>query len=368
MKKIIKSKKNKKDQPLILKSNTFTQRRHRKKTRKIKRRISKIFRKRYKNHNNLHSQNFTNFEENFFRKFSFFINKNVSNSRETDINNHKILGASREIKNNNNPASKFEFKNIFPDVCNKNLINNNNNVNNQNYNWQQHDINPFKDHLFLRNEFLCPLSCEFDYPSINIYDIPKENLPDVHENISYCNDSINNIDESPFRPYSFPNDIILNSETYSANNRNNDININNNAHDDNGNANLITNRINLNLPSAHNNINLNNNNNHNDTNGNVNINFNINNILIDRLRRRRRARMDLYNPQIDKNLIRIVKKDLPKIKYKENNEPKCAICIEDFKKGQTIYNLHCSHIFHVRCLNKELKNRMKCPICRKELK
>ena len=71
MKKIIKSKKNKKHQPIILKSNTSTQRIQRKKTRKIKRRISKIFRKRYKNHNNLHSQNFTNFKESHLGSLVF---------------------------------------------------------------------------------------------------------------------------------------------------------------------------------------------------------------------------------------------------------------------------------------------------------
>ena len=261
----------------------------------------------------------------------------------------------------------MEFKNIFPDVSNKNLINNNNNNNRQNGNCQQHDINSFKDNSFLINEFLSPLSCEFDYHSITDYDIPMANLPDPPEINSFSNDSINYFIESPIRPIIFPNILTLNNEAYSTNNRNNDININNNANDNNVNANLITNRINLNLPSTHNNINLNNNNNHNGANGNVNINFNIDDVLLDRLRRPRRSRMDLYNPQIDKNFIRIVKKDLPKIKYKESNEPKCAICIEDFKKGQTIYNLNCSHIFHVRCLNKELKKRLKCPLCREAI-
>ena len=366
--KIIKSKKNKEHRPLIHKLNTSTQRRHRKKIRKAKRRISKIFRKRYKNQNHLHHQNFINLKENFFGKFNFSINKNISNNKDTGTNNHIILGAPREIKNNNNnPGTKLEFKNIFQEEYNENLINNNN-INNQNNNDQQHEIIPFKVLSFFRNELLFPISCEFDYPSITENSIPNEDLPNLPKPITFLNGSNNNNNESPFKSFSYPNNLNLLNETFSTNNRNNDININANSNEDNGNEILITNRLILNFSHSQNNINLSNNNNHNDTISNANLNFNLNNILIDRLRRHRRIRMDLYNTQIDKTLIRNVKKDLSKIKFKENNEPKCAICIEDFKKGQTIYNLNCSHIFHVRCLNKEPKNRLKYPICRKELK
>ena len=199
----------------------------------------------------------------------------------------------------------MEFQNIFPDVYNKNLINNNDNIYKQNNTDRQHEINPFKDHSFLTNELLCPLSCEFDYHSITENGIPIVSLPDLPKSFSFSNDSniiiiIMKV-HLDHRSYSIPNDLILFNETYSTNNRNNDININDNANGDNGNPNLITNRINISFSPVHNNVNLNNNNNHNDTNGNVNINFNINNILIDRQRRHRRARMDLYNPRIDKN-------------------------------------------------------------------
>ena len=76
-----------------------------------------------------------------------------------------------------------------------------------------------------------------------------------------------------------------------------------------------------------------------------------------------------YYYQRNKIQIKSIKKNLSKIKYKQNPnmEERCPICIEDFKNRQTVYNLPCSHIFHVRCLNKELKNRQRCPMCRKEL-
>ena len=73
------------------------------------------------------------------------------------------------------------------------------------------------------------------------------------------------------------------------------------------------------------------------------------------------------SPEIDKNILKSIKRNLPKIKYKENEESKCVICIEDFKKGQTVYRLTCNHIFHVHCLNKELQKRLKCPLCREEI-
>ena len=90
----------------------------------------------------------------------------------------------------------------------------------------------------------------------------------------------------------------------------------------------------------------------------------------ERLRRLRRQIALLFpvqSPEVDKNILKSIKRNLPKIKYKENEESKCVICIEDFKKGQTVYHLTCNHIFHVHCLNKELQKRLKCPLCREEI-
>ena len=70
--------------------------------------------------------------------------------------------------------------------------------------------------------------------------------------------------------------------------------------------------------------------------------------------------------------ITIIKNRLNKTKIKkvlelDGSKKNCIICFEDFKENQNIYILPCSHIFHVRCFNKEVKLRQKCPICRKSL-
>ena len=70
--------------------------------------------------------------------------------------------------------------------------------------------------------------------------------------------------------------------------------------------------------------------------------------------------------------IKNIKKKLTKIKFKKSissngNSEKCIICYEDFKNYQNVYSLPCHHLFHVHCLNREIKYRQKCPICRNEL-
>ena len=43
----------------------------------------------------------------------------------------------------------------------------------------------------------------------------------------------------------------------------------------------------------------------------------------------------------------------------------CVICINDFKRNETILKLHCNHIFHENCIEEWLQIKMECPICRK---
>ena len=81
---------------------------------------------------------------------------------------------------------------------------------------------------------------------------------------------------------------------------------------------------------------------------------------------------DDFSFRINRTEIRNIKKKLTKIKFKNTesssgNGEKCIICYENFKKYQKIYSLPCHHLFHINCLNKEIKYRQKCPICRKEL-
>ena len=51
----------------------------------------------------------------------------------------------------------------------------------------------------------------------------------------------------------------------------------------------------------------------------------------------------------------------------------CPICLEKYKEKDKCVRLNCSHIFHKRCLNQWLKNRidkseeLNCPLCRNNL-
>ena len=77
-------------------------------------------------------------------------------------------------------------------------------------------------------------------------------------------------------------------------------------------------------------------------------------------------------PRINLTAIRNIKKKLTKIRFKKSlssngNNEKCTICCEDFKNNQNVYNLPCHHLFHVDCLEQEIKFRQKCSLCRNEL-
>jgi NIMA (never in mitosis gene a)-related kinase len=213
--------------------------------------------------------------------------------------------------------------------------------------------------------------------NINIKNIGSNNL-DISNKIIKKNNRIrhksqfNSISTDSHSHNSIKNIFCRNNEKeiqlYNAKNLKNDFNNYNNVNE-------ITD-FNINAKNNNNNSNNNiNNNNNNDIIMVENINDNNNNsneeniwedylddIFIDDF---------FFNYYYQRNKIQIksIKKNLSKIKYKQNPnmEERCPICIEDFKNRQTVYNLPCSHIFHVRCLNKELKNRQRCPMCRKEL-
>ena len=79
-----------------------------------------------------------------------------------------------------------------------------------------------------------------------------------------------------------------------------------------------------------------------------------------------------FSPRINRTTIRNIKQKLTKIKFdntvsSSGNTEKCIICFKNFKRNQKIYELPCHHLFHIDCLNNEIKFRQKCPLCRKEL-
>lgn len=190
------------------------------------------------------------------------------------------------------------------------------------------------------------------------------------------NDNINNINNIIFHDILSPmnNNIFINNDSENlndgvSNNLNNRINIvpNNNIN------NIIREQINnnnSNIIRSNNSININNNNsnNNNPNNNNHFINqnshFHFNNIIFEREFIRRR--------NISRKRINEIKSKLDKKTYKsslqlDENKKQCSICLGDFKSKECFYSLPCSHIFHTRCLDKEIKYRQRCPLCRKNL-
>ena len=45
----------------------------------------------------------------------------------------------------------------------------------------------------------------------------------------------------------------------------------------------------------------------------------------------------------------------------------CAICLEDFQRGDSLKKLHCQHGFHPNCLDPWIRNHPTCPTCRNPL-
>ncbi|KAI9186578.1 hypothetical protein LWI28_018741 [Acer negundo] len=46
----------------------------------------------------------------------------------------------------------------------------------------------------------------------------------------------------------------------------------------------------------------------------------------------------------------------------------CSICLDDYKEGDFCRVFpFCNHMFHLKCIDLWLKNRLTCPICRKRL-
>ena len=80
---------------------------------------------------------------------------------------------------------------------------------------------------------------------------------------------------------------------------------------------------------------------------------------------------DLDSDNNNYNLIDITYKKDPK-EVKEEDE-KCVICYENFKKEESLKMTNCFHTFHCKCIKKWIKSKLNikekpdCPICRREL-
>jgi hypothetical protein len=85
---------------------------------------------------------------------------------------------------------------------------------------------------------------------------------------------------------------------------------------------------------------------------------------------------DYYDKESDYfiNCKEINSKVCKPVRIKENddliiNKECCNICCEDYITGQYKRILpSCTHVFHKKCVDKWLKSKSNCPICRNELK
>jgi len=68
----------------------------------------------------------------------------------------------------------------------------------------------------------------------------------------------------------------------------------------------------------------------------------------------------LPSPEEIKNIIN----SISSFAYKEEATIACAICLEDLKTGQQVKALGCAHLFHGKCINSWLKQKLKCPLCK----
>ena len=61
--------------------------------------------------------------------------------------------------------------------------------------------------------------------------------------------------------------------------------------------------------------------------------------------------------------------DIDKIStnIKLDNDIKCSICFDEFKKDEIIKKLNCEHLLCTECTKEWFSENVKCPICMKEL-
>lgn len=60
----------------------------------------------------------------------------------------------------------------------------------------------------------------------------------------------------------------------------------------------------------------------------------------------------------------------PIAEWAKNKDEKenCVICVYEFKKKEKVRTLYCWHRFHVKCIDKWLKDHMTCPLCKEDMR
>jgi len=57
---------------------------------------------------------------------------------------------------------------------------------------------------------------------------------------------------------------------------------------------------------------------------------------------------------------------LPKVRFDDEEQQFCSICLEAYQQGQLLTALRCDHFFHVECLSSWMQRATQCPLCRQE--
>lgn len=72
---------------------------------------------------------------------------------------------------------------------------------------------------------------------------------------------------------------------------------------------------------------------------------------------------DVLNGGLDRSLMQ----SIPTYEFKkaEGNSWECAVCLNEFQEGEKLRVIpHCSHGFHIDCIDVWLRNNANCPLCR----
>ena len=269
--------------------------------------------------------------ENFSSNSPVIQNKNLGNNSCPSIALEKNFGSfnnNREINHDNMPFFNMNYPAyVFPCF---DCINYRNNYNNESSNNN--------------------LNNNINYNNINIRN-DNSNVSNYNRNDNNIN-SINNINRDNNNLNTISNDTI--------NNNNNNSILNDNR--DNNNTNSIFN-------NSRNNNNINTIFNDNRSNNNIFSNYSFfDDNFIDTFSLIVNDNNNLsHNRSIKSIKESLLKNKILRKSLLEDNKKNCMICLDEFKLGQNYYTLPCSHVFHVRCFNKEIKIRQKCPICRGNL-
>ena len=298
-------------------------------------------------------------EENIF---SNFFNINDSTQQNQNLPTYYDNFGTLSTQNENNSPFDFNIKKC--DLERKNISQN-----------TTPPLDPFGSwiNFLLENNNILIWPQEIRFQNDNSINIPQtqNNFSIANTHFPYLsnNQEINPNVNSILSPIYFNQNYNNNSSNINNRNaQNNNINNNGNNNNINNNNRLIQNEMGISNVSEEN-PNSNRNNNINDNNLEINNNISMNNNNIDdHIIIEAAPRYWYFNPNIRRIKKNLTKKKIEKVIDLEENKKNCMICLNEFKNGQNIYSLPCSHIFHIRCLNKEIKIRQKCPICRRRLK